>query len=69
MKGTDNFKKVIKDYLDKYAIEDPFFEENYKKENKNSIYNGKIINLINNNILKFKNICQKKVKQSKILIH
>jgi hypothetical protein len=35
MKGTDNFKKVIKDYLDKYAIEDPFFAENYKKENKN----------------------------------
>jgi hypothetical protein len=35
MKGTDNFKKVIKDYLDKYAIEDPFFAENYSKENKN----------------------------------
>ena len=34
MKGTDNFKKVIKDYLDKYAIEDPFFAENYSKENK-----------------------------------
>jgi hypothetical protein len=35
MKGTDNFKKVIKDYLNKYAIEDPFFAENYSKENKN----------------------------------
>lgn len=35
MKGTDSFKKVIKDYLDKYAIEDPFFAENYSKENKN----------------------------------
>jgi DNA-directed RNA polymerase subunit RPC12/RpoP len=38
-------------------------------ENKISKYNTQIINLINNNILKFKNICQKKVKQSKILIH
>lgn len=35
MKSTENFKKVIKNYLDKYAIEDPFFAENYSKENKN----------------------------------
>ena len=35
MKSSENFKKVIKDYLDKYAIEDPFFAENYSKENKN----------------------------------
>ena len=35
MKGTENFKKVIKDYLDFRAGQDALFAKSYAKENKN----------------------------------
>lgn len=34
MKGTDQFKATIKDYLDKQAASDPLFEPHYRKPEK-----------------------------------
>ena len=35
MKGTENFKKVIKEYLDERAKKDELFAKSYAKEKKN----------------------------------
>lgn len=35
MKGTENFKKVIKAYLDERAKKDELFAKSYAKEKKN----------------------------------
>lgn len=35
MKGTERFKEVIKEYLDKRAAEDPLFAANYSNPKKN----------------------------------
>ena len=35
MKGTENFKKVIKEYLDERANKDELFAKSYAKEKKN----------------------------------
>ena len=35
MKSTDNFKKVISDYLQTVGDKDPLFSETLQKENKN----------------------------------